>query len=179
MLGKGFVDDFMNQVTTKNPGQPEFHQAVEEVVTSLVPVLERHPKYNENRILERVVEPERGIMFRIPWMDDRGEIHFNKGYRVEFNSAIGPYKGGLRFHPTVNLGILKFLGFEQIFKNSLTTLPMGGGKGGSDFDPKGKSDTEVMRFCQSFMSELFRHIGPNTDVPAGDIGVGGREIGFM
>ncbi len=179
MLGKGFVDDFMNQVTTKNPGQPEFHQAVEEVVTSLVPVLERHPKYNENRILERVVEPERVIMFRIPWMDDRGEIHVNKGYRVEFNSAIGPYKGGLRFHPTVNLGILKFLGFEQIFKNSLTTLPMGGGKGGSDFDPKGKSDTEVMRFCQSFMSELFRHIGPNTDVPAGDIGVGGREIGFM
>ncbi len=179
MLGKTFVDDFMNQLVARNPGQPEFHQAVKEVVISLVPVLERHPKYVENKILERIVEPERVILFRVPWMDDRGEIHVNKGYRVEFNSAIGPYKGGLRFHPTVNLGILKFLGFEQIFKNSLTTLPMGGGKGGSDFDPKGKSDTEVMRFCQSFMSELFRHIGPNTDVPAGDIGVGGREIGFM
>ncbi len=179
MLGKNFVDDFMNQVVAKNPGQPEFHQAVKEVVISLVPVLERHPKYVENKILDRIVEPERVIMFRVPWMDDRGEIHVNKGYRVEFNSAIGPYKGGLRFHPTVNLGILKFLGFEQIFKNSLTTLPMGGGKGGSDFDPKGKSDTEVMRFCQSFMTELFRHIGPNTDVPAGDIGVGGREIGFL
>ncbi len=179
MLGKTFVDDFMNQVVAKNPGEPEFHQAVREVVESLVPVLERHPKYLENRILERIVEPERVIMFRVPWTDDRGEIHVNKGYRVEFNSAIGPYKGGLRFHPTVNLGILKFLGFEQIFKNSLTTLPMGGGKGGSDFDPKGKSDAEVMRFCQSFMTELYRHIGPNTDVPAGDIGVGGREIGFL
>jgi len=179
VLGKTFVDDFMNQVVAKNPGEPEFHQAVREVVESLVPVLERHPKYLENRILERIVEPERVIMFRVPWTDDRGEIHVNKGYRVEFNSAIGPYKGGLRFHPTVNLGILKFLGFEQIFKNSLTTLPMGGGKGGSDFDPKGKSDAEVMRFCQSFMTELYRHIGPNTDVPAGDIGVGGREIGFL
>ncbi len=163
----------------KNPGEPEFHQAVHEVVESLVPVLERHPKYLEHKILERITEPERVIPFRVPWMDDRGEIHVNKGYRVEFNSAIGPYKGGLRFHPTVNLGILKFLGFEQVFKNSLTTLPMGGGKGGSDFDPKGKSDTEVMRFCQSFMTELFRHIGGNTDVPAGDIGVGGREIGFL
>ena len=179
MLGKTFVDDFMNQVVAKNPGEPEFHQAVREVVESLVPVLERHPKYLENKILERIVEPERVILFRVPWTDDRGEIHVNKGYRVEFNSAIGPYKGGLRFHPTVNLGILKFLGFEQIFKNSLTTLPMGGGKGGSDFDPKGKSDAEVMRFCQSFMTELYRHIGPNTDVPAGDIGVGGREIGFL
>jgi len=179
VVGKVFVDKFMDQLVAKNAGESEFHQAVREVVETLVPVLERHPKYLEHRILERIVEPERAILFRVPWMDDRGEIHVNKGFRVEFNSAIGPYKGGLRFHPTVNLGILKFLGFEQIFKNSLTTLPMGGGKGGSDFDPKGKSDTEVMRFCQSFMTELFRHIGANTDVPAGDIGVGGREIGFM
>ncbi len=179
VVGKVFVDKFMEQLVARNPGEPEFHQAVHEVVESLVPVLERHPKYLEHKILERITEPERVILFRVPWMDDRGEIHVNKGYRVEFNSAIGPYKGGLRFHPTVNLGILKFLGFEQVFKNSLTTLPMGGGKGGSDFDPKGKSDTEVMRFCQSFMTELFRHIGANTDVPAGDIGVGGREIGFL
>jgi len=177
--GKLFAEKFIKSVQARNPGEPEFHQAVMEVVESLVPVLEKHPKYLDHKILERIVEPERIIMFRIPWMDDRGEIQVNKGYRVEFNSAIGPYKGGLRFHPTVYLGILKFLGFEQVFKNALTTLPMGGGKGGSDFDPKGKSDNEVMRFCQSFMSELFRHIGPNTDVPAGDIGVGGREIGFM
>jgi glutamate dehydrogenase (NADP+) len=177
--GKLFAEKFMRNVIAKNPAEGEFHQAVEEVVESLIPVLERHPKYLDQKILERIVEPERVIMFRVPWLDDRGEVQVNKGFRVEFNSAIGPYKGGLRFHPTVNLGILKFLGFEQVFKNSLTTLPMGGGKGGSDFDPKGKSDTEVMRFCQSFMSELFRHIGPNTDVPAGDIGVGGREIGFL
>jgi len=179
VVGKVFVEKFMEQLVAKNAGEKEFHQAVHEVVESLVPVLERHPRYLEYKILERITEPERVIMFRVPWMDDRGDIHVNKGYRIEFNSAIGPYKGGLRFHPTVNLGILKFLGFEQVFKNSLTTLPMGGGKGGSDFDPKGKSDTEVMRFCQSFMTELFRHIGPNTDVPAGDIGVGGREIGFL
>jgi len=179
VVGKVFVEKFMEQLVAKNSGEKEFHQAVQEVVESLVPVLERNPRYLEHKILERITEPERVIMFRVPWMDDRGEIHVNKGYRVEFNSAIGPYKGGLRFHPTVNLGILKFLGFEQVFKNSLTTLPMGGGKGGSDFDPKGKSDNEVMRFCQSFMTELFRHIGPNTDVPAGDIGVGGREIGFL
>lgn len=174
-----FVSEFMSGVITKNPGEKEFHQAVHEVVESLVPVIERHPEYRKAKILERIVEPERTILFRVPWLDDAGEIHVNKGYRIEFNSAIGPYKGGLRFHPSVNLGILKFLGFEQIFKNSLTTLPMGGGKGGCDFDPKGKSDNEVMRFCQSFMNELFRHIGPNTDVPAGDIGVGGREIGFL
>ncbi len=170
---------FMQELTAKNPGEKEFHQAVQEVVESLVPVLERHPEYKKAKILERITEPERTITFRVPWVDDKGEVRINRGYRIEFNSAIGPYKGGLRFHPSVNLGILKFLGFEQVFKNSLTTLPMGGGKGGSDFDPKGKSDGEVMRFCQSFMSELFRHIGPNTDVPAGDIGVGGREIGFM
>ena len=170
---------FMEKVIAKNPGEREFHQAVHEVVESLMPVLDRHPKYREAKVLERIVEPERVIMFRIPWMADNGDVQVNRGFRVEFNSAIGPYKGGLRFHPTVNLGILKFLGFEQVFKNSLTTLPMGGGKGGSDFDPKGKSDNEVMRFCQSFMSELFRHIGANTDVPAGDIGVGGREIGFL
>ncbi len=176
---KLFVDQFMKDVVSRNPAEPEFHQAVKEVVESLVPVIERHTRYLDNRILERIVEPERVILFRVPWMDDRGEIHVNKGYRVEFNSALGPYKGGLRFHPTVNLGVLKFLGFEQIFKNSLTTLPMGGGKGGSDFDPKGKTDSEVMRFCQSFMTELCRHIGANTDVPAGDIGVGGREIGFL
>ncbi len=173
------VEAFMQGVTAKNPEQKEFHQAVQEVVESLMPVLDRHPEYQKAKILERVVEPERVIMFRVPWVDDRGDVHVNRGMRVEFNSAIGPYKGGLRFHPSVNLGIIKFLGFEQIFKNALTTLPMGGGKGGSDFDPKGKSDMEVMRFCQSFMSELYRHIGHNVDVPAGDIGVGGREIGFM
>ena len=173
------VAEFMAGVQAKNPAQPEFIQAVEEVVTSLMPVMERHPHYREAKILERIVEPERVIMFRVPWVDDSGTIQVNRGFRVEFNSAIGPYKGGLRFHPSVNLGILKFLGFEQVFKNSLTTLPMGGGKGGSDFDPKGKSDNEVMAFTQSFMSELFRHIGPNTDVPAGDIGVGGREIGYL
>ena len=173
------VQSFMDMVMTKNPGEKEFHQAVHEVVESLWDYLQDHPHYMHAKILERIVEPERVIMFRIPWRNDRGEIEVNKGYRVEFNSAIGPYKGGLRFHPSVNLGILKFLGFEQVFKNSLTTLPMGGGKGGSDFDPKGKSDNEVMSFCQSFMTELQRHIGPKTDVPAGDIGVGGREIGFL
>ncbi|MCH7813508.1 MAG: NADP-specific glutamate dehydrogenase [Planctomycetes bacterium] len=175
----GAVDAFMAGVVAKNPEQKEFHQAVQEVVESLVPVLDRHPEYRQAKILERIVEPERVIMFRVPWVDDQGEVQVNRGLRVEFNSAIGPYKGGLRFHPSVNLGIIKFLGFEQIFKNALTTLPMGGGKGGSDFDPKGKSDNEVMRFCQSFMSELFRHIGADTDVPAGDIGVGGREIGYL
>jgi glutamate dehydrogenase (NADP+) len=173
------VAEFMEQVIAKNPGEKEFHQAVQEVVESLWPVLDKHPIYREARIMERIVEPERTILFRVPWLDDNGRVQVNKGYRVEFNSAIGPYKGGLRFHPTVNLGILKFLGFEQVFKNSLTTLPMGGGKGGSNFDPKGKSDMEVMKFCQSFMNELFRHIGADTDVPAGDIGVGGREIGFL
>ncbi len=178
-MGTGF-DDFMGAVKAKNPAQPEFIQAVEEVMGSLFPVVEKHhPEFAKAKILKRCVEPERVIMFRVPWVDDNGDIQVNRGFRVEFNSAIGPYKGGLRFHPSVNLGILKFLGFEQVFKNSLTTLPMGGGKGGCDFDPKGKSDNEVMSFCQSFMSELFRHIGPNTDVPAGDIGVGGREIGFM
>jgi len=174
-----FVNDFMADLKAKNPGQPEFHQAVFEVVNSLQLVLDRHPEYRKAKILERIAEPERVIMFRVTWMDDAGEVRVNKGYRIQMNSAIGPYKGGLRLHPTVNLGILKFLAFEQVFKNSLTTLPMGGGKGGCDFDPKGKSDNEVMRFCQAFMSELFRHIGPDTDVPAGDIGVGGREIGFM
>ena len=174
-----YVKDFMAQVKAKNPNEPEFHQAVHEVIESLGLVLERHPEYRQSKILERIVEPERVIMFRVPWMDDQGEIHVNRGFRIEMNSAIGPYKGGLRFHPSVNIGILKFLAFEQVFKNSLTTLPMGGGKGGSDFDPKGKSDNEVMRFCQSFMSELYRHIGPDTDVPAGDIGVGGREIGYL
>ncbi|HMQ16789.1 MAG TPA: Glu/Leu/Phe/Val dehydrogenase dimerization domain-containing protein, partial [Phycisphaerae bacterium] len=174
-----FVNEFMEGVMARNPGEKEFHQAVHEVVESLVPVLDRHPEFRKAKILERIVEPERVVMFRVPWMDDKGEIHVNRGMRVEFNSAIGPYKGGLRFHPSVNLGIIKFLGFEQIFKNALTTLPMGGGKGGSDFDPKGKSDNEVMRFCQSFMNELHRHIGEYIDVPAGDIGVGGREIGFM
>jgi len=173
------VNDFMARVKAKNPAEPEFHQAVQEVLESLNLVLERHPEYRSAKILERVVEPERVILFRVPWMDDQGEVHVNRGFRIEMNSAIGPYKGGLRFHPSVTLGILKFLAFEQVFKNSLTTLPMGGGKGGSDFDPKGKSDNEVMRFCQSFMNELFRHIGPNTDVPAGDIGVGGREIGYL
>src|SRR6056297_2075954 len=173
------MNEFMAKVKAKNTSQPEFLQAVEEVVESLWPFLEENPEYLEAKIMDRIVEPERVIMFRVPWLDDDGNVQVNRGYRVEFNSAIGPYKGGLRFHPSVNLGILKFLGFEQVFKNSLTTLPMGGGKGGSDFDPKGKSDEEVMRFCQAFMSELFRHIGPNTDVPAGDIGVGGREIGYM
>ena len=173
------VDAFMAEVIAKNPEQKEFHQAVHEVVESIMPFLEKHPHYKKAKVLERMVEPERVIMFRVPWRNDKGEVQVNRGYRVEFNSAIGPYKGGLRFHPTVNLGILKFLGFEQILKNSLTTLPMGGGKGGSDFDPKGKSDAEVESFCQSFMTELCRHIGPNTDVPAGDIGVGGREIGYM
>jgi glutamate dehydrogenase (NADP+) len=174
-----YVISLMDDVKGKNPAEPEFHQAVEEVAESLVLVLERHPEYRSARILERIIEPERVFMFRVPWMDDRGDVHVNRGFRIEMNSAIGPYKGGLRFHPSVNLGILKFLAFEQVFKNSLTTLPMGGGKGGSDFDPKGKSDEEVMKFCQSFMSELHRHIGPDTDVPAGDIGVGGREIGYL
>ena len=174
-----YIKKLVAEVKAKNPSEPEFHQAVEEFTESIDVVLDRHPEYRAAKILERMVEPERVVMFKVPWMDDQGEIHVNRGFRVEFNSAIGPYKGGLRFHPSVNLGILKFLGFEQIFKNSLTTLPMGGGKGGSDFDPKGKSDNEVMRFCQSFMTELCRHIGPNTDVPAGDIGVGGREIGYL
>jgi len=173
------VNDFMAKVIAKNPGEVEFHQAVHEVIETLIPYIEENPQYKTAKILERMVEAERIILFRVPWLDDKGEIQINKGYRIEMNSAIGPYKGGLRFHPTVNLGILKFLAFEQVLKNSLTTLPMGGGKGGSDFDPKGKSDNEVMRFCQSFMTELFRHIGPDTDVPAGDIGVGGREIGFL
>jgi len=173
------VENFMEKVGQKNPGEKEFLQAVQEVVESLMPFVKKNPKYQKHKVLERIVEPERALMFRVPWMDDNGKIHVNRGYRIEFNSAIGPYKGGLRFHPSVNLSILKFLGFEQIFKNSLTTLPMGGGKGGSDFDPKGKTDNEVMRFCQSFMTELQRHIGQFTDVPAGDIGVGGREIGFM
>jgi len=174
-----YTSDTMELVLKCDPGQPEFHQAVKEVLDSLEPVLDKRPEYQDQRILERIVEPERVLQFRVPWMDDNGKVHVNRGFRVEFNSAIGPYKGGLRFHPTVNLGILKFLGFEQIFKNSLTGLPIGGGKGGSDFDPKGKSDQEIMRFCQSFMTELFRYLGPHTDVPAGDIGVGGREIGFM
>jgi len=173
------VELFMSKVIDKNPGEKEFHQAVKEVIECLMPFIQKNPKYKKSKILERIVEPERLIMFRVPWLDDKGEIQVNRGYRIEMNSAIGPYKGGLRFHPSVNLSILKFLAFEQVFKNSLTTLPMGGGKGGSDFDPKGKTDNEVMKFCQSFMTELFRHIGPNTDVPAGDIGVGGREIGFM
>jgi len=176
---KNKAQKFMDYVISKNQGQPEFHQAVSEVVESLTPFIEKNPKYEAAKIIERMVEPERVIMFRVPWLDDKGEIQVNRGYRIEMSSAIGPYKGGLRFHPSVNLSILKFLAFEQVLKNSLTTLPMGGGKGGSDFDPKGKSDNEVMKFCQSFMSELFRHIGPDTDVPAGDIGVGGREIGFM
>ena len=173
------IDTFMEGVKNKNGHEPEFIQAVLEVAEAVIPYIEENPKYNTAKILERIIEPERVIQFRVPWVDDSGEVQVNRGFRVEFNSAIGPYKGGLRFHPSVNLSILKFLGFEQIFKNSLTTLPMGGGKGGSDFNPKGKSDNEVMKFCQSFMSELSRHIGPNTDVPAGDIGVGGREIGYM
>ena len=173
------IEQFMNNVRSKNSHETEFLQAVQEVAEAVIPFMEEHPKYKSFKILDRIVEPERTILFRVPWLDDKGEIQVNRGYRVEFNSAIGPYKGGLRFHPSVNLSILKFLGFEQTFKNSLTTLPMGGGKGGSDFDPKGKSDNEVMKFCQSFMTELCRHIGPDTDVPAGDIGVGGREIGYM
>jgi len=174
-----YVAQLMAEVKAKNPAEPEFHQAVQEVAESLSKVMERHPKYRKAKILERILEPERVVMFRVPWQDDRGQVQVNRGFRIEMNSAIGPYKGGLRFHPTVNLGVLKFLAFEQVFKNSLTSLPLGGGKGGSDFDPKGKSDDEVMRFCQSFMTELARHIGPDTDVPAGDIGVGEREIGFL
>jgi glutamate dehydrogenase (NADP+) len=173
------LNDFMTKIIAKNPGEAEFHQAVKEVAESLVSFIGENPKYKHAKILERLAEPERTIIFRVPWLDDNGNIQINRGFRIEMSSAIGPYKGGLRFHPTVNLGILKFLAFEQVFKNSLTTLPMGGGKGGSDFDPKGKSDNEVMRFCQSFMTELFRHIGADTDVPAGDIGVGGREIGYL
>ncbi len=179
MTAKEYVQSVISMIKAKNPAEPEFHQASQEVFESLSLVLDRHPEYRAARILERVSEPERVLMFRVPWIDDRHEVQVNRGFRIEINSAIGPYKGGLRFHPSVNLGILKFLAFEQVFKNSLTTLPMGGGKGGSDFDPKGKSDNEVMRFCQSFMTELARHIGPDTDVPAGDIGVGGREIGYL
>lgn len=174
-----YVDRVIEEVRSKNPGQPEFLQTVTEVLKTVEPVIEKHPEYEKAALLERMTEPERQIMFRVVWTDDEGKTHVNRGYRIQFNGALGPYKGGLRFHPTVNLSILKFLGFEQVFKNSLTTLPIGGGKGGSDFDPHGKSDAEVMRFCQAFMSELYRHIGPNTDVPAGDIGVGGREIGYL
>src|SRR5215204_1938195 len=173
------VESICSEVIARNPGEPEFHQAVSEVLGSLGPVLERHPEYMEEKIVERLCEPDRQIIFRVAWQDDEGKTHVNRAFRIEFNSALGPYKGGLRFHPSVYLGIIKFLGFEQIFKNSLTNLGLGAGKGGSDFDPKGKSDNEVMRFCQSFMTELARHIGPDTDVPAGDIGVGGREIGFL
>lgn len=176
---KKLVEEFMKKVTSKNPGETEFHQAVYEVAETVIPFIEKNKKYKTAKILERIAEPERVVMFRVPWIDDKGEFQVNRGFRIQMNSAIGPYKGGLRFHPSVNLGILKFLAFEQVFKNSLTTLPMGGGKGGSDFDPKGKSDNEVMRFCQSFMTELARHVGPNTDVPAGDIGVGGREVGYL
>ncbi len=178
MMGKE-IEEFINIVKVRNGSEPEFIQAVTEVAEAVIPFIINNPKYRHAKLLERMVEPERVMMFRVPWVDDGGQIQVNRGFRIEMNSAIGPYKGGLRFHPSVNLGVLKFLAFEQVFKNSLTTLPMGGGKGGADFDPKGKSDNEVMRFCQSFMSELFRHIGPNTDVPAGDIGVGGREIGYM
>ena len=174
-----YVSRVLEELEKKNPAQPEFIQAATEVLTSLEPVIEKHPEFEKAALLERIVEPERQIMFRVPWIDDNGNVHVNRGFRVQFNSAIGPYKGGIRLHPSVNLGIIKFLGFEQVFKNSLTTLPIGGGKGGSDFDPKGKSDREVMAFCQSFMSELFRHIGADTDVPAGDIGTGAREIGYM
>jgi len=173
------MDDFMKMIREKDPGEKQFHQAVEEVLASVKPVLDRNPEFRRTAVLERITEPERVILYRVPWMDDEGQVHVNRGFRVEMNSAIGPYKGGLRFHPSVNLGIMKFLAFEQVFKNSLTTLGMGGAKGGSDFNPKGKSDNEVMRFCQSFMAELFRHIGPNTDIPAGDIGVGAREIGYL
>jgi glutamate dehydrogenase (NADP+) len=175
----GVIQDTLEIVRKRNPGEPEFFQAVTEVLESIEPVIERHKKYRDGKILERIVEPERVVIFRVPWQDDKGQFQINRGFRIQMNSAIGPYKGGLRFHPTVCLSILKFLAFEQVFKNSLTTLPMGGAKGGSDFDPKGKSDNEVMRFCQSFMTELFRHVGPDTDVPAGDIGVGGREIGYL
>lgn len=173
------MTDILKRVKELSPGEKEFHQAVQEVTESVQPVLDRNPQYRESAVLERITEPERVIIFRVPWMDDQGQVQVNRGFRIEMNSALGPYKGGLRFHPSVNLSILKFLAFEQVFKNALTTLPMGGGKGGADFDPKGKSDNEVMRFCQSFMSELFRHIGPNTDIPAGDIGVGAREIGYL
>jgi glutamate dehydrogenase (NADP+) len=179
MKTTAYVDHVFDTLKKRNAGEPEFLQAVTEVFRSILPVLDRHPEYIENRILDRMVEPERVVMFRVPWQDDQGRFQVNRGFRIQFSSAIGPYKGGIRFHPTVYLGILKFLAFEQVFKNSLTTLPMGGGKGGADFDPKGKSDSEVMRFCQSFMTELYRHIGPDTDVPAGDIGVGGREVGYM
>ena len=179
MTGKEYVLNVLEQVEKRNENEKEFLDAVKEVATSLIPVFEKHPEYMEEGLLERIVEPERQIMFRVPWVDDKGRVQVNRGYRIQFNSAIGPYKGGLRFHPTVNASIVKFLGFEQIFKNSLTGLPIGGGKGGSDFDPKGKSDREVMRFCQSFMAELCKHIGLDTDVPAGDIGVGAREIGYM
>ncbi len=173
------TEEFMDLVAKRNPGETEFHQAVREVVESVMPFIEKNPKYQKAKILERMIEPERTIIFRVPWLDDQGEFQINRGFRIQMNSAIGPYKGGIRLHPSVNIGILKFLAFEQVFKNALTTLPMGGAKGGSDFDPKGKSDNEVMKFCQSFMTELFRHIGPNTDVPAGDIGTGGREIGYL
>ena len=179
MVLNNLIQAVYEQVLSRNPYEVEFHQAVKEVLDCLGPVLEKHPEYVEAKILERLVEPERQLIFRVPWQNDKGNIHVNRGFRFEFNSVLGPYKGGIRFHPTVNASILKFLGFEQVFKNALTTLPMGGGKGGSDFDPKDKSDNEVMRFCQSFMNELFRHVGPDTDIPAGDIGVGGREIGFM
>ena len=173
------LDRVYEQVVDRNPGEEEFHQAVKEVLESIEPAMEKHPEFADARIVEQLVEPERQIIFRVPWKDDNGEVHVNRGFRVQFNSAIGPYKGGIRFHPSVYIGIIKFLGFEQIFKNALTGLAMGGGKGGSDFDPKGKSDDEIMRFCKSFMNELYRHIGPDTDVPAGDIGVGGREVGYM
>lgn len=179
MNSKKYVENVLDQVSKRNPGEKEFQDAVKEVLNSLIPVLDKHPEYIEAGLLERIVEPERQIIFRVPWVDDSGKVHVNRGFRVQFNSAIGPYKGGLRLHPSVNASIIKFLGFEQIFKNSLTGLPIGGGKGGSDFDPKGKSNNEIMRFCQSFMSELYKHIGLDTDVPAGDIGVGGREIGYM
>ncbi|MGW1061006.1 NADP-specific glutamate dehydrogenase [Micromonospora rubida] len=179
MSAQDKLESIFTSVVRRNPGEAEFHQSVREVLDSVVPALERHPEYAEAKIIERICEPERQIIFRVPWEDDRGEVHINRGFRVEFNSALGPYKGGLRFHPSVYLGIVKFLGFEQLFKNALTGMPIGGGKGGSDFDPKGRSDREVMRFCQSFMTELYRHIGEYTDVPAGDIGVGGREIGYL
>ncbi len=178
-MASQFVESIMGQVTMRNPGETEFHQAVREVAESIEVVIQKNPAFAKMKVFERLVEPERQIMFRVPWVDDKGQVQVNRGFRVQFSSAIGPYKGGIRFHPSVYLGIIKFLGFEQIFKNALTTTPIGGGKGGSDFDPKGKSDNEVMKFCQSFMSELFRHIGSDTDVPAGDIGVGGREVGFM
>lgn len=174
-----YIERVMQTVIDRNPGEAEFHQAAREVLNSLAPVIERHPEYEKNAILERLIEPDRMITFRVPWVDDEGNYHVNRGFRVQFNNAIGPYKGGIRLHPSVNLGIIKFLGFEQIFKNSLTGLPIGGGKGGSDFDPKGKSDNEVFRFCQSFMTELYKYVGADTDVPAGDIGTGAREIGYM